>query len=387
MKKKKLFRITTVPMSLKYLLDGQMSFMSKNGFDVVMISSDGIELKDVIKNESCRHIIVPLTRKITIFKDLFALFTLLRFLKKEKPDIVHTHTPKAGIIGMFASYLANIPIRLHTVAGLPLLEATGFKKFILNLVEILTYYFATKIYPNSYGLKKIILENKFTSENKIKVIGNGSSNGIDTSYFNPKKFTFEEKNTLKNYLGIENSDFVYTFLGRIVSDKGINELVKSFEKLSKEKKGIKLLIVGPFEDNLDPIKNETKYIIENNKKIILTGYKNDVRPYFAVSNLLVFPSYREGFPNAVMQAGSMALPCIVSDINGCNEIITNNINGLIVPSKDDKALYDAMKKILGDEILYKKLKNNSRSMIEKLYERKSFWKLLLDEYNYHSKLL
>ena len=387
MKKKKLFRITTVPMSLKYLLDGQMSFMSKNGFDVVMISSDGIELNDVIKNESCRHIIVPFTRKITIFKDLFALFTLLRFLKKEKPDIVHTHTPKAGIIGMFASYLANIPIRLHTVSGLPLLEATGFKKFVLNMVEILTYYFATKIYPNSHGLKKIILENKFTSENKIKVIGNGSSNGIDTSYFNPKKFTFEEKNTLKNYLDIENSDFVYIFVGRIVSDKGINELVKSFEKLSKEKKGIKLLIVGPFEDNLDPIKNETKYIIENNKNIILTGYKNDVRPYFAVSNLLVFPSYREGFPNAVMQAGSMALPCIVSDINGCNEIITNNINGLIVPSKDDKALYDAMKKILGDEILYKKLKNNSRSMIEKLYERKSFWKLLLNEYNYYSKLL
>ncbi len=280
MKKKKLFRITTVPMSLKYLLDGQMSFMSKNGFDVVMISSDGIELNDVIKNESCRHIIVPFTRKITIFKDLFALFTLLRFLKKEKPDIVHTHTPKAGIIGMFASYLANIPIRLHTVSGLPLLEATGFKKFVLNIVETLTYYFATKIYPNSHGLKKIILENKFTPENKIKVIGNGSSNGIDTSYFNPKKFTFEEKNTLKNYLDIENSDFVYIFVGRVVSDKGINELVKSFEKLSKEKKGIKLLIVGPFEDNLDPIKNETKYIIENNKNIILTGYKNDVRPYF-----------------------------------------------------------------------------------------------------------
>ena len=190
---KKLVRITTVPMSLKHLLKGQMSFMSKNGFDVIMISSEGKGLNDVIKNEKCRHFIIPLTREITPLRDIIATFSLYRLLLLEKPDIVHTHTPKAGIVGMLASFLAKVPVRLHTVAGLPLLEAKGLKRLVLNLVERLTYKFSTKVYPNSYGLKDIILKNRFTKEDKLCVIGNGSSNGIDTSFFDPKLFTSEKK--------------------------------------------------------------------------------------------------------------------------------------------------------------------------------------------------
>ena len=153
----KLIRITTVPLSLKVLLKGQMSFMNKNGFDVTMISADGIELENVIINENCNHFIIPLTRKITPFKDLYATYKLYRLLRKEKPHIVHTHTPKAGIIGMLASYFSNVPVRLHTVAGLPLLEAVGIKRIILNFVEKLTYRLSTKVFPNSFGLKKIII--------------------------------------------------------------------------------------------------------------------------------------------------------------------------------------------------------------------------------------
>ena len=150
-------------MSLQHLLKGQMAFMSKNGFDVIMISSDGKGLKDAIENEKCPHFIIPLTRKITPIKDLIAVFNLYRFLIREKPDIVHTHTPRAGVMGMLASFLARVPVRLHTVAGLPLMEAVGLKRIILNFVEKLTYKCSTKVYPNSYGLKKIVLNHKFTS--------------------------------------------------------------------------------------------------------------------------------------------------------------------------------------------------------------------------------
>ena len=377
---KKLIRITTIPMSLKYLLKGQMAFMSKNGFNVTMISSDGQELKDVIENEKCAHIIIPLTRKITILKDLKATYNLYKLIRKEKPDIVHTHTPKAGIIGMLASYFARVPIRLHTVAGLPLMEAVGFKRIILNFVEKVTYKCSTKVFPNSYGLKKIIVKHRFTSENKIKVIGNGSSNGIDTSYFDPELFSTKDNEYLKTNLGINKTDFVFIFVGRIVSDKGINELVEAFHKICLVKENIKLLLVGPYEDELDPLQKKTKILINNNENIISVGYQNDVRPYFSISNCLVFPSYREGFPNVVMQAGAMRLPSIVSDINGCNEIIENNINGLVINVKSIHSIYDAMINLTSDELLFNKLRLNSRDKIRIKYERKSYWNFLLNEY-------
>lgn len=377
---KKLIRITTVPMSLKYLLKGQMAFMSKNGFDVSMISADGEEINDVIENEKCDHIIIQLTRKITILKDLKATYNLYKLIRKEKPDIVHTHTPKAGIVGMLSSYFARVPVRLHTVAGLPLMEVTGFKRIILNFVEKLTYKCSTKVYPNSYGLKKIILKHRFTSKNKLKVIGNGSSNGIDTSYFDPELFSIEENGVLKTNLGIKKTDFVFIFVGRIVGDKGINELVEAFNELCSDLKGIKLLLVGPFEDELDPLSEKTKLLISNNDKIISAGYQNDVRPYFSISNCLVFPSYREGFPNVVMQAGAMGLPSIVSDINGCNEIIENNINGLVIRVKSVRAIYAAMIKIISDKTLFNKLRLTSRNSIKSKYDREVYWHLLLKEY-------
>ena len=377
---KKLIRITTIPMALKYLLQGQMSFMGKNGYDVIMISADGQELNDVIENEKCKHFIVPFTRKITIIKDLYATYKLYRILIREKPDIVHTHTPKAGIVGMLASYFARVPARLHTVAGLPLVETTGFKRFILNYVEQLTYRCSTMVYPNSFGLKEIILKNRFTTKNKLKIIGNGSSNGIDTSYFDPELFFSLENNTLKSELGVESNDFVFIFVGRVVSDKGINELVEAFDRFCILEQDIKLLIVGPLEDELDPLNKQTKLLINNNDKIILAGYQNDVRPYFAISDSLVFPSYREGFPNVVLQAGAMGLPSIVSDINGCNEIIVNNTNGLIIRVKSARAIYDAMIKITSDKHLFDKLSFNSRKSITLKYDRDVYWDLLLNEY-------
>jgi glycosyltransferase involved in cell wall biosynthesis len=378
---KKLVRITTVPMSLKYLLKGQMSFMSEKGYNVIMISSDGKDLKEVIDAEECNHFIIPLTRKITLLKDLYAVYKLLILLRQQKPDVVHTHTPKAGIIGMLASYLAKVPIRLHTVAGLPLMEVSGLKRRILNFVEKLTYKCATNVYPNSNGLKNIIIDNRLVNKEKLKVIGNGSSNGIDTSYFDSKLFSLLDKEVLKTNLGINNTDFIFIFVGRVVSDKGINELVKAFDKICLLEENIKLLLVGPFEDELDPLQKGTKLLINNNDNIISVGYQNDVRPYFSISNCLVFPSYREGFPNVVMQAGSMGLPSIVSNINGCNEIIQNNINGLVIKLKSVSAIYDAMLEMYTDKQLYNLIKENTRDIIKQRYERKLFWDLLLREYN------
>ena len=375
---KKLIRITTVPVSLKILLKGQHKFMSENGFDVLGVSSRGKELAEVAQNEKILVHAVEMTRAISPWKDLKSVLELYKLFKKEKPLIVHTHTPKAGTAGMIAAKLAGVPNRLHTVAGLPLLEASGSKRKLLNFVEKVTYACATNIYPNSHGLKKIIIQEQFCNPNKLKVLANGSSNGIDTSHFDSNLFSVNEVSSLKQKLGISENDFVFVFVGRLVGDKGINELVSAFSKLNS--KEVKLILVGPFEKELDPLQPETLAQIENNQSIICVGYQSDVRPYFAVSNTLVFPSYREGFPNVVMQAGAMGLPSIVSNINGCNEIVIQDYNGMIIPVKDSKALENAMIKMLEDSPFYQFLKQNARKRILENYEQKVVWDALLEEY-------
>jgi glycosyltransferase involved in cell wall biosynthesis len=308
------------------------------------------------------------------------------FLKKTKPFIVHTHTPKAGIVGMLASKLAGIPHRLHTVAGMPLLEQAGFKRMVLNFVEKLTYSCATKVYPNSFKLRDIIIKNEYCPPTKLKVLANGSSNGIDTSYFDTTHFSEDQKSSLKQDLGIKSSDFVFIFVGRIVSDKGINELISAFSEIQEYKTDLKLLLVGPYEQELDPLKEETLNQINTNKSIFSVGYQDEVRPYFAISDCLVFPSYREGFPNVVMQAGAMGLPCIVSDINGCNEIIEDAKNGYIIPVRDKEAVKETLIRILDNKEEYSKMQQNAREMIVSRFDQKTMWESILQEYrNFEAK--
>ncbi|RZK26547.1 MAG: glycosyltransferase family 1 protein [Flavobacterium sp.] len=377
--KHKLIRITTVPISLEKLLGNQLSFMN-NYYEVIAVSSDEMNLKKVGLTQGISTYTVEMTRKITPLHDLKAVWKLFLFLRKSKPLIVHTHTPKAGIVGMIAAKLAGVPHRLHTVAGLPLLEAVGKTRKLLDFVEKLTYSCATQIYPNSHGLYDIILNNKYTTPSKLKVLGNGSSNGIDTSHFDPNLFSEDQKNELRIRLGIKDEDFVFIFVGRLVADKGLTELVNAFDAISKENNQIKLLLVGPLESDLDPLPSKTEDVILNNDSIISVGYQNDVRPYFSIANVLTFPSYREGFPNVVMQAGSMGLPCIVTDINGCNEIISDGKNGLIIPVKNTEKLETAMRQTLDDLNFRNKLQSNSRKTILADYEQKIIWNALLNEY-------
>lgn len=381
---KKLIRITTIPLSLDKLLGEQLRFMNQH-YEVTAVSADKNELQRIAQKYAVKYHHVEMTRTISPLKDLTAVWKLYRYLKKEKPEIVHTHTPKAGIVGMMAAYMAGIPVRMHTVAGLPLLETQGIKRKILNSVEKITYYFANQVYPNSKGLYEIILQEKFCKPEKLSIIANGSSNGIDTDYFSASQISDVQQTILRDQLGLTKDDFVFIFVGRLVKDKGIQELVRAFKELKNKpataSKNIKLLLVGPFEPELDPLSHETTDDIKHHPDIIVTGFQDDVRTYFSISNTLVFPSYREGFPNVVMQAGAMDLPAIVSNINGCNEIIKNGKNGIIIPVKDWESLSSAMEEILNNDETFSILKSNARDAIVSQYQQKLVWNALLKEYN------
>ncbi len=379
MKKTKIIRITTVPISLEKLLENQAKYF-KNYFNIIIVSSQKKKLVEIGMEQGVNVFFIPFTREITPIKDIIATYKLYRYLVKEKPTIVHTQTPKAGVVGMLASFLARTPIRMHTVGGLPLVESKGLKRILLNYVEILTYALATNVYSNSFGLLKFIVDNNFCKNSKIKVLCNGSSNGIDLSFFDPLKIKANEKNQLMSSLGIKIKDFIFLYVGRLVRDKGINELVYAFKELLFKNKNFKLLLVGNFEEDLDPLKMDVIDEINSNPNIFFVGYQKDIRPYLAISNCFVFPSYREGFPNVILQAGAMNLPCIVSNINGCNEIIKNRVNGILISKKDVEELKKAMLKISTDEDLRNKLSKNSRQIILKNFDQKSIWESLRNEY-------
>ncbi|MFZ6664025.1 glycosyltransferase family 4 protein [Peijinzhouia sedimentorum] len=376
--KKKLVRITTIPLSLKYLLGGQLGFMNQH-FDVTAISSPGVEL-DELESEGINIERVYMTRKITPLQDLRALMELYRIFKKIKPNIVHTHTPKAGLLGMLAAKMAGVPVRLHTVAGLPLMEREGMERSMLEGIEKLTYSLAHRVYPNSQGLKGFILDKKLAEPNRVEVLANGSSNGINSQFFDLNDEIEKEANSLKTYLKLNEGEVIFLFVGRLVADKGINELIKAFDSLSRNYSNSRLILVGSMEEDLDPISGESLMILKRNKRIIQTGFKKDIRPYLHLSNIFVLPTYREGFPNVVLQAGCLHLPCIVTDINGCNEIIEDGVNGLIIPPKSTERLQNAMIKLLNQQELRKQMASQARAMVVRRYEQNVVWDSLLEEY-------
>jgi glycosyltransferase involved in cell wall biosynthesis len=374
MQKPKVIRTSTIALSLNVLLKGQLSFLKKY-YHVIAVAGDDEDLRIAENREGVKTENIAMQRKIAPFKDVISLIKLYFYFKKEKPQIVHSITPKAGLLSMAAACFARVPIRIHTFTGLVFPTRSGVMQRLLIVMDKILCSCATHIYPEGEGVKNDLISYNITSK-PLKVLANGNVNGIDTSYFDSNLFSVDDNAKLKKELNIQPNDFVFIFVGRILGDKGINELVAAFEKLSTENKKVKLLLVGPFEEELDPLQEKTIAIINNNKQIISVGYQNDVRPYFAIANALAFPSYREGFPNVVMQAGAMGLPSIVTDINGCNEIIEEQKNGMIIPVKSVAPLYNAMEVMLKD----KQMRLNARDMITNRFEQKVVWEALLNEY-------
>ncbi|MEL0456406.1 glycosyltransferase family 4 protein [Flavobacteriaceae bacterium SZ-1-7] len=374
--KKKIIRTTTVPASFN-LLQGQLEFLNKY-YEIKGASSPiGNHIQNISKREGIYIEPIEITRRINPIKDLKSLFKLYQFFRKEKPFIVHSITPKAGLLSMVAAYFARVPNRIHTFTGLIFPTKTGLSKKVLIFTDKVLCFCATKIFPEGNGVKNDLINYRITSK-PLKVIANGNINGIDPDHFNPNLFEINLKKTLKKELKIDEEDIVFIFIGRLVGDKGINELVEAFSRLNRIYSNTKLLLVGDFEEELDPLREETILEIKTNKNIVFTEWVDDVRPYLSISNVLTFPSYREGFPNVVLQAGAMGLPSIVTNINGSNEIIQEGKNGTIIPAKSMSALYDKMSDFYTKKIAYSNIQ--CRELVTSRYNRQLVWNAILEEY-------
>jgi glycosyltransferase involved in cell wall biosynthesis len=378
----KLIRVTTIPMALKVLLRGQMKFMQEAGFDVIMVSANGEELQDVIEYEGCPHHIVPMTRKITPGADLQSLWKLYRLFKKEKPDIVHSHTPKAGLLAMLAAKLAGVRIRIHTIAGLRFMTSTGFTRQILTRMEKITANAATHVWPNSMSLLKYVKENKLVNAKKMEVIGKGSSNGIDLSRFSINVLTAEGIEKAKKCIAYDPSLTYLLSVGRIVKDKGIGELANVFASLYRENDNLRLVLVGTFEENLDPLDEEVMQLIKTHPGIILAGWHDEVEYFMTLADVLIHPSYREGFPNVVLQAGALECPIVCSRIEGNIDIVDENINGLVFTVRDEEDLRAKLERAIKDPGEMKQMAWRLRKKIEENFDRRYVQQRLKEKYEF-----
>lgn len=392
---KKIIRACTVSMSLGFV-KGMLPDLKKI-YEVVLLSSPGEEMEEIEKQGLARCIALPMERRISPIKDFISLCKLIKVFKREKPDMVHSMTPKAGLLCMMAGRLTHVPVRIHTFTGLVWPTAKGLQRWILKMTDRITCSCATHIIPEGQGVLNDLKTGGITSK-ELKVLGYGNVRGIDMTRFSHRPEIIEKAKQIR-----KNDVFTFLFVGRIVGDKGINELVEAFQMLNEEIPMTRLVLVGNNEDDLDPISDKTKAIIHSNSHIEAIGPKSDdnLIAYYAASDSFVFPSYREGFPNTVMEAGAMGLPCIVTDINGSREIITGaslqlpsvggehevtNVpisvkqNGIIIPSKDVEALYEAMKRMIKDDKMRESLVANARSMIEERFEQEFVRKCLYEFY-------
>lgn len=372
----KIIRTSTVSGSLNTFCRGLLrELQEEDGYEVVAVSSPGNAMREIEEREGVRIVAVSMERHISPLKDLKSLWGLIRVFRREKPMMVHSMTPKAGLLSMMAAWVCRVPVRVHTFTGLVFPTASGLTQKILIFTDRITCACATHIVPEGDGVKNDLINYNITKK-PLKVLGHGNVRGIDLDYFSPQLPEVQADATKIRKPGI----FTFVFVGRLVRDKGINELVEAFERLNKEYPDTRLILVGRQEPNLDPLKPETLAKMSNNKNIERVGQQDDVRPWLAASDVFVFPSYREGFPNVVIEAGAMGLPSIVTNINGSREIIIEGKNGTIIPPRDTDALYQAMKRIISNPAMVAEMASNGHPLIASRYEQTYVRRCLKDYY-------
>lgn len=376
---KKIVRAVTVSMSVEFFAP-MVRDLQRKGYEVVSVSSSGPEL-DGLRQMDVKVLEVEMERRMSLLKDIKSLFQLIRVFRMERPDMVHSMTPKAGLLCMMAAWITRVPRRVHTFTGLVFPTSTGIKRRILMFTDWLTCACATHIIPEGEGVKRDLLDNGITGK-PLKVLGYGNVRGVDLARWDNRRDDIQvHAKEICLQLRLQDK-FVFLFVGRLVGDKGINELVEAFSQLNKDYPDTRLMLVGRYEDELDPIKDESKDRIKNSPAILELGpkYEDELVVYYAAADCFVFPSYREGFPNTVLEAGAMGLPSIVTDINGSREIVVNEKNGVIIPSKDTGALYKAMKDMVIDKTNTAYYASQARQMIADRFEQGYVRQCLYDFY-------
>jgi len=375
-----LLHIMTVPLSLRFF-QGQPRFMREHGIDVRVMCSPGPELEDFVSAEKVVGYAVPISRRISPAEDLVSLVRMVRIAQRVKPDVIHSHTPKGGLLGMLTATIVGTPLRIYHLRGLRYAESTGARRKLLRSLDRLCCALAHRVICVSSSIRDAAVADGLCEADKIRVLGKGSGQGVDANgRFNPANLPASVRRRVRAEFGIPQDSLVVGFVGRIVRDKGMIELANAWRKISPSFPDAHLLIVGPFEPE-DPVPAEVADYFRTTPTIHLAGKREDTPELYSAMDVVVLPTYREGFPNVPLEAAAMGLPVIATSVPGCIDAVEDGVTGSLIPPRDPDALAEAITKYLADPELRRSRGAAGRARVLRDFTREAVWRALLPEYH------
>jgi glycosyltransferase involved in cell wall biosynthesis len=373
----RLIHLTTVGMSLRFLC-GQPRYMGWRGLEVQAISSPGVDLDEFAEREGVQAYAVPMERRLRPLRDLVALFRIWRILRIVRPCVVHAHTPKAGLLGMMAAWFARVPVRIYHLHGLEYLDRTGVLRLLLRFADRTACALANRVLCVSRSNRAIAIADGICPAEKIRVLLSGTVNGVDTERFSPPDA--DSKHAARAALGLSDQGFVVGFVGRVVREKGIVELADAWRILREEFPDLRLLIVGQHERQGDPAAREAMERLASDRRVIFTGLEWETPPLYAAMDVLVLPTYREGFGVAALEAAAMGLPAIATRIPGCVDAVMDGMTGTLVPPHDGPSLAGAIRTYRMNPELRRLHGRVGRMRVLAQFRQEALWAATGDEY-------
>lgn len=375
----RMVQATTVPETLKCFTEGQLAWLADRGFDITVVSSPSRELEQVGAREGVAHVGLHMNRGIAPAKDLVALWAMVRLLMRIRPHLVQAGTPKAALITLLAAVILRVPARIMLMHGLRFELLRGKRRRLVYFMERLSAACAHRILCVSDSLRHLAVQSRVCPEERIKVLHNGTANGIDSARFDPARFGPHDTSAVRQRLDIPETAPLLLFVGRLVKDKGIIELARAWGILRERYPDAVLVLAGKFGAD-DPVTEEIIAALASDPRVRMLGQVEDVSPLYAAATLLVHPSYREGFPYVPMEAASMGLPVVATRVTGCVDAVLDGVTGTIVPVRELTPLVQAVERYLESPVLASKHGAAGRERIKKYFRQKDLWEALYSEY-------
>ncbi|HXK17467.1 MAG TPA: glycosyltransferase family 4 protein [Polyangiaceae bacterium] len=371
--------IATDPLTAFTLMEGQLADLKRRGFDVSVITAPGPLLDAVQQREQVRALGLPMRRDPAPSADVLSLFRLVRLLRRLKPDLVMAGTPKAGLLGVIAARLARVPVVVYLLRGLRFEGARGSKRLVLIATEHIAGSLSHRVFANSQSLRQKFVELGCASAQKTWVPGAGTSNGVDVERFRPTEQSRLWASSERARLGIPGAAIVIGFVGRFVRDKGLIELLEAFRIAAAQVPELWLLLIGDF-DATDPVPEPTRRELEQHARIRLTGFVREPAPYYGLMDIFGFPSLREGFPNAPLEAAAAGLPAVAFAATGTVDAIVHGETGYLAPLQDIRGFADGLVAYAVDPELRRRVGRAAQERVARLFSRETVWQNLVDEY-------